>query len=207
MRKSILTLMLTVALAVAAGTFSGVQAWAASPGRTGNANLSTISAGSIVTVQMIDPVDSARNHVGEDFAGVVAAPIVVGDKVVVPKGAEARVRLVASKTAGRIKGQSELELQLVNLTVNGKAYPVESGVYETKGASRGKRSEKVIGGGAGLGALIGAIAGKGKGAAIGAVTGAAAGTVVEATTHGQQVKVPSEAKIDFVLRNSVNLGS
>jgi hypothetical protein len=55
--------------------------------------------------------------------------------------------------------------------------------------------------------LIGAIAGKGKGAAVGAVTGAAAGTAIEASTHGQRVKVPPEAKIDFVLRSSVSLNS
>ena len=190
------------ALVLAAATFlSG--AGRASPAPSNQ----TLSAGTVVTVQMIDPVDSGRNHVGEEFAATVAAPVVVGDTVMIPKGADARVRLVESKNAGRIKGQSELELELVKLMVHGDTYNVESGIYTTMGSSRSKRSAKMIGGGAGLGALIGAVAGKGKGAAIGAVTGAAAGTAIEASTHGQRVKVPPEAKIDFVLRNSLSLNS
>jgi outer membrane lipoprotein SlyB len=64
---------------------------------------------------------------------------------------------------------------------------------------------RVLGGGAVLGALIGAIAGHGKGAAIGAAVGAGAGTAVEASTHGQQVKIPPETKLDFTLRNPVTV--
>ena len=74
---------------------------------------------------------------------------------------------------------------------------------QEKGASRGKRSAEVIGGGAALGALIGAIAGGGKGAAIGAAAGAGGGTAVQAMTHGQQVKIPSETRLDFTLHAPV----
>lgn len=165
----------------------------------------TVPAGTHVTIQMIDSVDSKRARPGDEFSGTVAEAVVVGDRVVIPKGSEAKTRLVMSKSAGRIKGQSELELELTQLTVDGQSYTVETGLYTAQGASRGKRSAKVIGGGAGLGALIGAIAGGGKGAAIGAGVGAGAGTAVEATTHGEQVKVPSEAKIEFTLKNSLTI--
>jgi len=154
---------------------------------------------------MIDSVDSSRNHPGDEFAGTVAQPIVVGNRVVIPKGSEARLRLVEVKSAGHIKGQSELELELTQLTVNGRTYSVETSAYTRKGGSRGKRSAEVIGGGAGLGALIGAVAGGGKGAAIGAAVGAGAGTAVQASTRGQQVKVPSETKIDFRLKNRLTV--
>ena len=56
-----------------------------------------------------------------------------------------------------------------------------------------------------LGALIGAIAGRGKGAAIGAGIGAAAGAGAQAVTKGQQVKVPSETKIDFTLKSPLTV--
>ena len=62
---------------------------------------------------------------------------------------------------------------------------------------------ETVGAGAVIGGLIGAIAGKGKGAAIGAGAGAATGAGVEAITKGQQVKVPSETKIDFTLKQPV----
>jgi hypothetical protein len=165
----------------------------------------TVPAGTRITVQMIDAVDSSRNHVGEEFAATVASPVVVGNDVVIAKGAEARVRLIQAKSAGRLKGQSELELQLDQVTVNGKNYSVDSGPYVEQGQSRGKRSAKVIGGGGALGALIGAAAGGGKGAAIGGLIGAGAGTAVQATTHGQQVRVPAEAKVEFALRSGLTV--
>ena len=165
----------------------------------------TLPAGTLITVQMIDSVDSKSNRPGDEFAGTVAEPVVEGDRVVIPKGSEAKTRLVMTKSAGNIKGQSELQLELTQLTVNGNEYSVSSGLYTEQGSSRGKRSAKVIGGSAGLGALLGAVAGGGKGAAIGAGIGAGAGTAVQATTHGAQVKVPSEAKVEFRLKNSLTI--
>jgi hypothetical protein len=160
----------------------------------------TIPVGTVVTVRMIDSIDSQRNRPGEEFAATVDAPIVVGDRVVIPRGSDARVRLVQSASAGRMAGRSELQLELVGLAVGSNTYSVESGRYEKQGASRGTRTAETVGGGAALGALIGAIAGHGKGAAIGAAVGAGAGTAVQAGTHGQQVKVPSETKLDFTLK-------
>lgn len=164
-----------------------------------------IPAGTVITVRMIDSVDSQHNRPGDEFDATVAEPVVVGDRVVIPKGSEAKTRLVEAKSAGRIKGQSELQLELTQVTVDGQNYYVRTGLYTEQGSSRGKRSAKVIGGGAGLGALIGAIAGGKKGAAIGAGVGAGAGTAVQATTHGEQVKVPSEAKVEFTLRTSLTV--
>ncbi len=165
----------------------------------------TIPSGTVFTVRMIDSVDSSRNHAGDEFNATVESPIVVDSRVVVPHGADARVRLVSVASAGRMTGRSALQLELVGLSFGGSTYTVQSGYYEQHGASRGKRSAETIGGGAGLGALIGAIAGKGKGAAIGAAVGAGAGTAVEAATRGQQVKVPSETKIDFTLKAPITV--
>ncbi|MFI5173779.1 MAG: BON domain-containing protein, partial [Terriglobia bacterium] len=62
-----------------------------------------------------------------------------------------------------------------------------------------------IGGGAALGAVIGAIAGKGKGVAIGAVSGAAAGTAVQVLTKGNQIKIPAETRLSFRLDQPVTI--
>lgn len=154
---------------------------------------------------MIDGIDSSRNRAGEEFVAAVDAPIVVGNQVVASRGSDARVRLAEARSAGRMTGRSELQLELVSLSVGGNTYTVQSGFYEQHGASRGTRTAETVGGGAALGALIGAIAGRGKGAAIGAAVGAGAGTAVQASTHGQQVKVPSETKLDFTLKSPVTV--
>jgi len=44
---------------------------------------------------------------------------------------------------------------------------------------------------------------RGKGAAIGAGVGAGGGTAVQAMTKGQQVKIPSETRLDFTLHAPV----
>jgi hypothetical protein len=165
----------------------------------------TVPAGTKITVRMIDSVNSKQNRPGDEFAATVAEPVVVGDRVVIPKGAEAKTRLIEAKTSGHLKGQSELELELTQVEVNGQSYTVDSAVYTAQGESRGKKSAKRIGGASAVGALIGAIAGGGKGAAIGAGIGAGAGTAVQATTHGEQVRVPSEAKVEFTLRSSLTI--
>jgi hypothetical protein len=165
----------------------------------------TIPSGTVVTIRMIDSIDSRSNRPGEEFAASVDAPVVVGDRVVVSRGADARVRLVNARSAGRMTGQSELQLELIGLTIDGTLYSTQSGYYQQHGASRGKRTAETVGGGAVLGALIGAIAGGGKGAAIGSAVGAGAGTGVQVATQGEQVKIPAETKLDFTLKGPVTV--
>jgi hypothetical protein len=164
-----------------------------------------IPAGTVLTVRMIDNIDSSRNRPGEEFAASLDSPIVVGDRVVASRGSDARVRLVDAKSAGHIEGQSELELELINVTINGVSYATTSGYYEQHGGSRGRRTAETVGGGAVLGALLGGILGHGKGAAIGSVAGAGAGTAVQVSTKGSQVKVPAETKLDFTLKDPVTV--
>jgi hypothetical protein len=164
-----------------------------------------IPAGSTMTVRMIDPVDSSVNHPGEIFHASLDAPLVVGEEVVVKKGADVYVRLVSASSAGKFAGKSELHLELVKLEFRGQSYPLVSSTYSMAGGSRGKNTAEKVGGGAALGAIIGAIAGGGKGAAIGAGVGAAGGGVYQGATHGQQVRIPSETKLDFQLDQPVTI--
>jgi BON domain len=165
----------------------------------------TVPAGASVRIQMIDSVNSKQNQVGQTFAASLDAPIVVGDTVVVPKGADVVVALTHTKASGKMKGSSELELQLAELRAHGKSYPISSSSYQAVGASRGKQTAKRVGIGAAIGTGIGAIAGGGKGAAIGAGIGAGAGAAAQLVTHGKEVQVPSETKLDFQLAQPVSI--
>jgi hypothetical protein len=165
----------------------------------------TIPDGTIVTVRTIDSIDSSVNRTGQSFRGSLDAPIVVGDSVVIPKGLNVNLKIVDASSAGKFKGRSELTVSLDSFTYQGKTYQIASSDVQEKGGSRGKRSAEVIGGGAALGAIIGGLAGGGKGAAIGAGVGAGGGTAVQALTHGQQVKIPSETRLDFTLHDPVSV--
>jgi hypothetical protein len=154
---------------------------------------------------MVDGIDSTRNRSGEEFAASVDSPVVVGDRVLASHGADARVRLVDASSAGRVSGRSELQLELISVSINGVPYTTKSGYYEQHGGSRGTRTAETVGGGAVLGALVGGLLGRGKGAAIGSVVGAGAGTAAQVSTHGQQVKIPAETKLDFTLKDPVTV--
>lgn len=164
-----------------------------------------VPAGTTLSIRMIDGIDSSVNQAGEIFHASLDQPVVVGDQVVVPKDADVYVRLANVASAGHIKGRSALELQLVKLEFQGQSYPLTSSTYTLKGRSRGKDTAKKVGAGAVLGTLIGAIAGGGKGAAIGAAIGAGAGGGYQEATHGKQVKIPAETKLDFQLEQPVTV--
>ncbi len=163
----------------------------------------SVPEGTVLTVRMIDGIDSDKNQVGDTFAATVETPITIGDRLVVPKGADVQGRVVAAKSGGKFTGRPEIGLTLTKLTVGGRSYELSTGDFAAAGSSRGKQTAVAVGGGAAAGAIIGAIAGGGKGAAIGAAAGAGAGTGVQAIRKAGQVKVTSEAILDFHLQKPV----
>lgn len=158
-----------------------------------------------ITVRMIDPINSTTDQLGKTYRASVDEPVMVNGATAIPRGADAVVALVASQQAGKIEGQTQLTLALKSVTVNGTTYQVKSSRATQAAASRSRRSAEMIGGGAALGAVIGAIAGGGKGAAIGAVAGGGAGTAATVMTSGDTVKVPAETRLVFTLQNPLDL--
>ena len=164
-----------------------------------------VPSGTRIIVRTVDAIDSNRNQVGDRFQASLEQPLVIDDIVVVPKGADVYGRLTQAKEAGRIQGRSQLKLELTGIVVNGQTIPLVTGEYSLSGSSRGATTAKRVGTGAAVGAAIGAIAGGGKGAAIGAGVGAGAGTAVQIMTKGEQVHVPSETLLEFVLQQEVRM--
>jgi hypothetical protein len=68
-----------------------------------------------------------------------------------------------------------------------------------------KRDAAIIGGGAGIGAAIGAITGGGKGAAIGAAVGGGAGTGTVLATKGKEIRYGAETVLTFTLAGAVEI--
>ncbi len=158
-----------------------------------------IPVGTTLAVRMIDGIDSEVNHTGETFRASLDSPVTVDGDEIIPAGTDVSVRLAEAKTAGRMAGRSELRLEVSWFEFQGKRYAVDSSTYEQVGSSRGNTSAAKVGWGAPMGSAIGAISGGGKGAAIGATVGAGAGAGAQVFTKGQQIRVPSETRIDFRL--------
>ncbi len=165
-----------------------------------------IASGTVLTIRMVDSVDSERDRVGQTFNASLDEPVLdQSGRTLVPRGADVVVKLVDDVQSGKIEGRTILTLDIVSLRVNGRQVDVDTTAITEQSSSRTARSGKVIGGTAALGAIIGAIAGGGKGAAIGAGAGAGAGTVAQVATKGQRVRIPSETRLTFTLQQPVRL--
>jgi hypothetical protein len=164
-----------------------------------------IAQDTLVTVRMIDSVNSQTARLGQTFRASLDEPIFVDGREVIQRGADVLTKLVDDQQSGKIEGRTVLTMALVSISVNGQPVPVTSSDVRTESSSRGARSAGVIGGGTALGAIVGALAGGGKGAAIGAASGATLGAGSEVLTRGQQVKIPSETRLSFRLQTPIQL--
>ena len=165
-----------------------------------------IPSGTVLTIRMVDSVDSERDYVGQTFQASLDEPVLdPSGRTVVPRGADVVVKLVDDVQSGKIEGRTVLTLDIVSLRINGREVDVDTAAITEQSGSRTARSGKVIGGTAALGAIIGAIAGGGKGAAIGASAGAGVGTAAQVATKGQRVRIPSETRLTFTLQQPVRL--
>jgi hypothetical protein len=163
----------------------------------------TIPAGTEITVRLGEAVGSKISQPGQGFSATVARDIQVDGTRVIPAGATASGVVVDAKPLGRFKGGAVLQLKLDSIRVNGNSVAVETSSISRTATGKGKRTGVMVGGGAGLGAIIGGIAGGGKGAAIGALAGAGAGTAGTAFTGNKDILLPAESALSFKLERPV----
>jgi hypothetical protein len=173
------------------------------PARAVTTRTFVLPAGSQVSVRVNETIDSSKAAEGQAFDAQVTrdATDANGD-VVIPRGASANVVIRSASQGGKIRGASDLVLDLQSVTIGGQSYALETAdVTKTgkSGVGANKRTATHVGGGAAVGAIIGAIAGGGRGAAIGAGAGAGAGALTQILTRGKDIKVPAESVLTFSL--------
>ena len=158
-----------------------------------------IPADTVMLVELMTNLSSDASQRGDRFQARVLEPGEYEDAVL-----DGRVTRV--KRAGKVKGQSELQLtfdqiRLDNRWANINAQVIEvvtagtseAGSVDPEGGVKGKDSTRddvtKIGAATAIGAIIGVIAGGGKGAAIGAAIGGAVGTGGVLTQRGQEIRL------------------
>ena len=201
-------LLLIVALIAVCPAISAAQS-SSSPTSAHRTSSGTVvlPAGTDIAIQTNEAIDSKTARVGQTYPAQVAQDVMSpSGQVLIPKGSEATL-VIKQVSSGGTVGNSDLALDLNSINVGGRPYKVNSeAVTRTgEGIGKNKRTAEMVGGGAALGTLLGAIAGGSKGAAIGAVAGAGAGGTAQVLTKGKEVNVPAETVLKFKLDRPLHL--
>lgn len=187
-----------VAVATCAVQGMAVQAWVAAA-----AEPVSVPAGTEVLIRTNEYIRTSNATPDHTFQATIDRDIKDGaGAVLIPKGAPAGLTV-------RKISKGQLAVDLASITVGGIKYAVESAEVDQSnrrdGIGKNKRTGEMVGGGAALGAIIGAIAGGGKGAAVGAVAGAGAGGATQTLTRGKEVVLPTESVLTFRLSQALAL--
>jgi len=160
----------------------------------------TVPAGTSVHIRLSAGLNTGTADAGSAFGGTLAEPLEVNGVTVAPTGSSVSGRVTNVVSSGRLKRPAEISLMLTSITpTGGQPVSVSTQTWGVSGKSHKKRNILMAGGGAGVGALIGAVAGGGKGAAIGGMAGAAGGTGVAYATGKKEISLPAETAMTFKL--------
>jgi hypothetical protein len=183
----------------------------------------TVPDGTRIQAKLETTLSSKTNRQGDRFTAKVTEPVIAGGKAVIPLNTIIEGRISAVKTAGKVKGRSEMNLSYERLIFpNGvsetivasqadldpnQKEEVDSKEGTIKGESSRKRDAVAVGAGTGIGAGIGAIAGGGKGAAIGAGTGALVGLADSMLRKGKEIEIPAGTQLVIKLERPLTITS
>ncbi len=158
----------------------------------------TIEPGTFLTVRINQPLSTDHNQEGDFFSATLAEPVVVNGIVVAQRGQTLAGRVSRVDKGGRIKGVSQLGIELTSLTaVDGQQVNLRTELVNHNGRSTVGRDVAAVGTTTGVGAAVGAAADWGRGAAIGAGAGAAVGLAGVLLSRGAPAVVYPESLLTF----------
>jgi hypothetical protein len=159
----------------------------------------TVPPGAMLRIRINQGLSSKNAQPGAPFDAIVLNDVVADGAVAIPRGATVHGTVADVKKSGQLAGHPEISLQLTQVTLAGKVFPLVSDQWSTAGPDKtGRTVNNTVGLGA-MGAIIGAIAGGGPGAAIGAGAGAITGLGVSSASGSPQAIIPPEAILTFHL--------
>jgi hypothetical protein len=168
----------------------------------------TLPPGTIVTVRTSQFLSSDRSRAGDVFSAELQQPVVVDGWVVARRGQTVLGRVAVAQKAGRVKGTSQLGVELSRLIlVDGQQLAIRSQLLETSGGTSKGRDAEAVGTTTGIGAIIGGAAHGGEGAGVGAAIGAGAGLAGVLLTRGRPTVIPPETVLTFELQSPASFST
>jgi len=165
----------------------------------------TVPRGTKLTVMLSEELSTEKQKANDAWTGSLANDVTIANEVVWKAGSPVRGIVNQSASVGRLtNGDGALAIRLTE--INGA--DLDGGIFLAQIDSQGKRTAKVVGTTAALGAIIGALSNKSHQtdhALGGAAIGAALGTAVAAGTSSKEIKIKTGEPIEFTVPGDVRV--
>jgi hypothetical protein len=153
-----------------------------------------VPSGTLIPVRLETTVSSVTSGPEDRVTATVRQDVHVGGRVAIPAGSELQGHVINARRSGRVKGRAAVTVDFERLVVRGRTYDIDTRRLTVVAPETHGRDAKIVGGGAGAGAIIGAIADGKEGAVKGALIGGAAGTGAVLGTRGKEVTLPAGSR-------------
>jgi hypothetical protein len=174
----------------------------------------TVLEGTPLQVINDTEISSRTTKAGAKLSFTVTRDVVADGILVIPCGATVFGTVASAKQAGRLVGSSYLTLELTELNLGGRSYPLYTPPFKVVGTSKTSSTVNKVA----IGATVGAVAmdstvpgvnykisapDRAKGDGIVAGVGAGVGTAIAAASPPSIALIPAESQIEFTLASPV----
>lgn len=121
--------------------------WSMSGSPTRSAEV-VLPSGTPMTIELTDGLSSLDSHVGDLFAGRVALPVMVQERVAIAPGARISGHVAGVRSGTRFEPRARLHLAYDSIVIDGHSYPLR--VRRTLDEPLGPRRDATLGGGSGV---------------------------------------------------------
>lgn len=167
--------------------------------------LYAVPPGTLLSVELIDPVTSAKAKAGDSFRGRLLEGVYTKGRLALPPGATVRGQVAEAVPSGRVKGQARLALTLAAFDIEGSTYAVATDTLSYLGDPHAGKNFGALLGGALQGAVMGVLFGGSEGAVLGAGAGAGASALGTILKGKQDVTFDQGARLLFETKASVTV--
>ncbi len=163
-------------------------------------------SGAQLELIMETAVSSKTSAPGDRIEARLASDLTANGKTMARAGSAVTGRVTVAVPSGRVKTRARLAFVFDSIKPEGSGpLDIETTVVDITADDTHKRDAITVGGGAGAGAVIGAIADGKKGAGIGALIGAGAGTGVVLIDKGKNVSIPVGQSVTVELTRALRI--
>jgi hypothetical protein len=162
----------------------------------------TIPSGTRLVGALDNTVSTARTEPGDPVRLRTVKSLELADGTTVPAGIVIEGEVVRARGGGRLAGAPDLTIRFTALSLQGQRQEIAADPLRVRGKDDLGESAALIGGGAVVGGVVGALAGN---TTAGVAAGAIIGTGTAVVTKGDQIVLPAGQKLRVRLAQPVTV--